>query len=86
MISDPVRLYNAKGIDRVAVVSAEPAAGRADSFLIRLARGPKAGKLSLGNVFGPGVARFPGDLNLLAATDFSNSRPIGRFASELQGP
>jgi HEAT repeat protein len=53
MIPDPVRLYNPKGPDRVAVVSAEPASGKTGSYLIRLARGPKAGVLGKGGVYGP---------------------------------
>ncbi len=53
MIPDPVRLYNPKGPDRVAVVSAEPAARGEGSYLVRLARGPRAGSLGKGSVFGP---------------------------------
>src|SRR5437868_4277679 len=53
MTPDPVRLSNANGPDRVAVVSAEPANGGAGTYLIRLARGPRAGKLGRGSVFGP---------------------------------
>ncbi|HEX8201971.1 MAG TPA: hypothetical protein VF590_15960, partial [Isosphaeraceae bacterium] len=53
MIPDPVRLYNPKGPDHVAVVAAEPATGGAGACLIRLARGPRAGKLGKGSVFGP---------------------------------
>ncbi|MEA2632420.1 MAG: hypothetical protein QOE66_2639, partial [Chloroflexota bacterium] len=53
MNPDPVRLYNPNGPDRVAVVSAEPTQGGAGTSLIRLARGPRAGKLVKGTVFGP---------------------------------
>src|SRR5262245_58284584 len=58
MIPDPVRLYNPKGPDRVAVVSATVATGPAGSYLIRLARGPRAGSLGRGRVYGP----FPADV------------------------
>ena len=50
MIPVPVRLYNAKGPDRVAVVSTEPASR---GVLVRVARGPRARMLSQGHVFGP---------------------------------
>ena len=53
MIPAPVRLYNPSGPDRVAVVSAEPATGEASGHLLRLARGPRAKKLTQGAVFGP---------------------------------
>src|SRR5262245_36466074 len=53
MNPDPVRLYNPNGPDRVAVVSAEPANAGAGACLIRLARGPRAGDLGKGTVFGP---------------------------------
>src|SRR5262249_24109041 len=48
-----LRLYNPKGPDRVAVVSAEPAARGEGAYLIRLARGPRAGALVRGGVYGP---------------------------------
>src|SRR5687767_4050851 len=47
------RLFNPKGPDRVAVVSVEPAYGRVGAFLLRLARGVKAGKLAKGTTYGP---------------------------------
>jgi HEAT repeat protein len=53
MIPDPVRLYNPKGPDRMAVVSAEPASSKAGMYLIRIARGSKVGALGKGSVFGP---------------------------------
>jgi hypothetical protein len=53
MNAGPVRLYNPKGPDRVAVLSAEPARAGTGTFLIRLARGPRTGKLLRGSAFGP---------------------------------
>jgi hypothetical protein len=53
MNSGQVRLYNPKGPDRVAVVWAEPAKAGEGAFLIRLARGTRAGKLGKGSAFGP---------------------------------
>ncbi len=53
MNSGRVRLYNPKGPDRVAVVWVEPAKAGAGASLIRLARGPRTGKLGKGSAFGP---------------------------------
>ena len=53
MIPEPVRFYNPDGPDRVAVVSAESAAHGSGSYLIRLARGARAGALGKGSVYGP---------------------------------
>lgn len=49
----PVRLFNPQGPDRVAVVSATPAYGRAGLFLLQVARGPRTLKLTGGTAFGP---------------------------------
>src|SRR4051794_18965563 len=53
MSVDPIRLYNPDGPDRVAIVSVETAKGGAGASLIRLARGPRTGKLGKGSVYGP---------------------------------
>src|SRR5687768_3719083 len=64
-----LRLFNPNGPDRVAVVSVEPAYGRTDAFLLRLARGPKAGKLPKGSTFGPyAEAELPARFNELVAS------------------
>jgi hypothetical protein len=54
-----------------------------DELISKKYRGCKA---EFGTLDLPGVARFPGPLNLLAATGFSNRPPIVRFVSEPQGP
>src|SRR5262249_25426461 len=53
MIPQVARLYNPAGPDRLAVVSAEPSAAAAGAYLIRLARGSLAAKLTKGTVYGP---------------------------------
>src|SRR3954466_8914723 len=55
MASSDLRFFNPNGPDRVAVVSVEPAYGRDDAFMIRLARGAKSGKLAKGATYGPYV-------------------------------
>lgn len=82
MTPTPVRLYNPSGPDRVAVVSAEPATGIDGGFLLRLARGPRAKKLSKGAVFGPYAtgelaARFEELLAALAGEGFAPSGRMG---------
>ncbi len=55
---DPLRikLFNPTAASRVAVVSAEPVHGQPGVFLIRVAKGPRAGKLTQGTSFGPYAA------------------------------
>jgi len=49
----PVRLYRTHPLDRVAVVSVEPAFARPGAWLIRVARGVSADRLTGGTTFGP---------------------------------
>ncbi|HYE18848.1 MAG TPA: HEAT repeat domain-containing protein [Tepidisphaeraceae bacterium] len=53
MTPAPLRLFNPNGPDRVAVVWVEPAYGRADAFLLKLARGQRSGQLGTGATYGP---------------------------------
>ena len=48
----PLRLYRLTGTERLALVSVAPGTA-AGTWLVRLARGAKQGKLTSGSVFGP---------------------------------
>jgi hypothetical protein len=48
-----LRLTRASGADRLAIVSVEPSSVGPELWLVRVARGMKAGALSLGTVYGP---------------------------------
>src|SRR4051794_7691980 len=82
MTPPDLRLFNPKGPDRVAVVSVEPAYGRAGAFLLRVARGPRAGKLSKGQTFGPYTQT---DLATAHAQVFASLTAEGFLASGAHG-
>src|SRR3954451_13457984 len=86
MSPDPVRLYNPKGPDRVAIVSVEPAKGGAGASLIRLARGPRTGKLGKGSVYGPyPAAELAGRMDEVVATLRAEGFVPSGLASLLEG-
>ncbi len=74
MVPAPVRLYNPKGPDRVAVVSAEPSSQRPGEFLIRLGRGPSRDRLTGGTTYGP---HDEGELESLFAEVVADLRQEG---------
>src|SRR4051812_7689249 len=90
MIPAPMRLYNPTGPDRVAVVSAEPASRGEETFLVRLASGPRATKLGQGFVFGPYPAgelatRFDELVALLRGEGFAPAG-LARMLDDLGAP
>jgi hypothetical protein len=50
---DPVRLFHPSKSDRVAIVTVESASGKADQFVVNVARGKKKNALTDAKMFGP---------------------------------